>query len=65
VVNIEMELPGSDVAVPTKGIVVHRVTAEDAAQRGTLPGMGVQFVEASDGFRDRIEAAISHILQSE
>jgi uncharacterized protein (TIGR02266 family) len=65
VVNIEMELPGSDVPVPAKGMVVHRVTAEDAAQRGTLPGMGVQFVEASDGFRDRIEAAIAHILHSE
>lgn len=65
VVSIEMELPGSDVPVPAKGMVVHRVTAEDAAQRGTLPGMGVQFVEASDDFRDRIEAAIAHILRTE
>jgi uncharacterized protein (TIGR02266 family) len=65
VVSIEMELPGSDAPVPAKGIVVHRVTAEDAEQRGTLPGMGVQFVEASDQFRDRIDAAIEHILKAE
>jgi uncharacterized protein (TIGR02266 family) len=65
VVSIEMQLPGSDVPVSAKGMVVHRVTADDAAQRGTLPGMGVQFVEASDEFRDRIDAAIAHILESE
>lgn len=64
VVNIEMQLPGSDAPVPAKGIVVHRVTADDAAQRGTLPGMGVQFAEASDEFRESIDAAIEHILQS-
>jgi uncharacterized protein (TIGR02266 family) len=62
VVSIEMQLPGSDAAVPAKGIVVHRVTADEAAQRGTLPGMGVQFVEASDEFRESIDAAIEHIL---
>lgn len=65
VVSVEMQLPGSEAPVPAKGIVVHRVTADEAAQRGTLPGMGVQFVEASDGFRDRIDAAIEHILRSE
>jgi len=65
VVSIEMQLPGSDAPVPAKGIVVHRVTADDAEQRGTLPGMGVQFAEASDEFRDRIDAAIEHILSAE
>lgn len=65
VVSIEMQLPGADAPVPAKGIVVHRVSADEAAQRGTLPGMGVQFVEANDEFRDRIDAAIEHILRSE
>jgi uncharacterized protein (TIGR02266 family) len=64
VVSIEMQLPGSDAPVPAKGIVVHRVTPEDAEQRGTLPGMGVQFVEAGDEFRERIDAAIEHILKA-
>jgi len=43
-------------------MVVHRVTKEEAAQRGTLPGVGVQFMDADDEFRRRIDAAIAHIL---
>jgi uncharacterized protein (TIGR02266 family) len=62
VVQVEMELPGSGAAVPARGMVVHRVTKEEAAQRGTLPGVGVQFMDADDEFRRRIDAAIAHIL---
>jgi type IV pilus assembly protein PilZ len=64
VVRVEMQLPGSDEAVPARGVVVHRVTAEEAEARGTVPGMGVQFVDADDRFRERIDAAIDHILKS-
>ena len=60
-----MELPGSSTAVPARGIVVHRVTKEDARKRGTLPGVGVQFMDADDEFRRRIDAAIAHILETE
>ncbi len=63
VVRVEMQLPGVDEAVPAKGIVVHRVTREDAAQRGTLPGMGVQFVEADDKFRGSLDTALDYILK--
>ena len=65
VVQVEMELPGSDSPVPARGLVVHRVTKEDAEQKGTLPGVGVQFMDADDEFRQRIEAAIAHILDQE
>jgi uncharacterized protein (TIGR02266 family) len=65
IVQVEMELPGSSTAVPARGIVVHRVTKEDAKQRGTLPGVGVQFMDADDEFRKRIDAAIAHILETE
>ena len=61
VVRIEMELPGGS-AVPAQGLVVHRLTPEEAEKRGTVPGMGVQFVDADDAFRQRIDAAIDHIL---
>jgi len=44
---------------------VHRVTKQDAEQKGTLPGVGVQFMDADDAFRQRIDAAISHILEAE
>ena len=65
IVQVEMELPGSSTAVPARGIVVHRVTKEDARKRGTLPGVGVQFMDADDEFRRRIDAAIAHILETE
>ncbi|HYY53203.1 MAG TPA: PilZ domain-containing protein [Myxococcales bacterium] len=64
IVQVEMELPGSATAVPARGIVVHRVTKEDGSKRGTLPGVGVQFMDADDEFRGRIDAAIAHILET-
>lgn len=64
VVRVEMELPGDGGSVPARGVVVHRVTAEEARARGTLAGMGVQFLDADDKFRERIDAAIDHILKS-
>ena len=65
VVQVEMELPGGGGPVPARGIVVHRVTRQDADQKGTLPGVGVQFMDADDAFRQRIDAAIEHILASD
>jgi len=62
VVRVEMDLPGSETPVLARGRVVHRLTAEDAIQRGTLAGMGVQFVEASDEFRRQIDAVIDRLL---
>jgi uncharacterized protein (TIGR02266 family) len=64
VVQVEMELPGGADPVPARGLVVHRVTREEADQRGTLPGVGVQFMDADDEFRNRIDAAINHILDA-
>jgi Tfp pilus assembly protein PilZ len=46
-------------------MIVHRVTKQEAEQRGTLAGIGVQFVDADDQFRQRIDAAIAHILDTE
>jgi uncharacterized protein (TIGR02266 family) len=62
VVQVEMELPGGAGAVPASGLVVHRVTKKEAAERGTLPGVGVQFMNADDEFRRRMDEAIAHIL---
>lgn len=64
VVQVEMELPGGGGPVPARGMVVHRVTKEEAASRGTQAGVGVQFMDADDEFRRRIDAAIAHILES-
>lgn len=65
VVRVEMELPGAGGSVPARALVVHRVTEAEARERGTTPGMGVQFIDADDGFRERVDAAIEFILSAE
>ena len=62
IVRVEMELPGGGPPVPARAVVVHRVTREEANQRGVLAGMGVQFMDADDEFRRRIDAAIDLVL---
>jgi len=50
-VQVELSLPGDPAPVLTNGIVVHR----QLAVGGKTPGVGVQFIDASDGFRERID----------
>ncbi len=62
VMRVSMELPGGGAPVEAKAVVVHRVTPEQGRQRNTPAGVGVQFVDADDKFRERIDLAISTIL---
>jgi uncharacterized protein (TIGR02266 family) len=62
IVRVEMELPGGGGTVPARGVVVHRVDRAEAEAKGTLPGMGVQFIDSDDEFRSKIDAAIAKIL---
>jgi uncharacterized protein (TIGR02266 family) len=64
VVRIEMELPGAAEPVIARGLVVHRILPSEALAKDILAGMGVQFIDADDRFRDRIDAAIDHILKA-
>ena len=50
-VQVELQLPGDPTPVSTNGVVVHR----QLAVGGKTPGVGVQFVDATDGFRERID----------
>lgn len=59
-VDVALELPGG-APVEGKAVVVHRVTAEEAAQRGAEPGIGVQFVQGDDGFRQRIDQFVASL----
>jgi type IV pilus assembly protein PilZ len=63
VVTVAMELPDGGNPVEAKGIIVHRVTPEEAKARKSMAGMGVQFVDADDEFRERIDRAIEYILK--
>ena len=63
VMRVSLELPGGGAPVEAKAVVVHRVTPEQARQRNTPAGVGVQFVDASDAFRDRIDRYIESLLE--
>ena len=62
VVQVSLDLPGGGLPPNVKALVVHRVTPEQARERDTMAGVGVQFIEVSDAFRERLDRAISHIL---
>jgi len=63
VITVILELPDGGSPVEAKGRVVHRVTPAEAKARSTLAGAGVQFVDATDEFRERIDRAIEYILK--
>ena len=65
IVRVMMELPGGGPSVEAKAVVVHRVTPAEAKERSTAAGVGVQFVDADDLFRERIDRAIESILKLE
>ncbi|HYZ89051.1 MAG TPA: TIGR02266 family protein, partial [Myxococcales bacterium] len=60
VIDVVLELPGGD-PVEGKALVVHRVSAEDAARLEVEPGAGVQFVEGDDKFRERIDRFVAEL----
>ncbi|MFL5408183.1 MAG: TIGR02266 family protein, partial [Myxococcales bacterium] len=64
IVTVSLHLPGNDLPVEAKAVVVHRVSKEEAGKGGKSPGMGVQFVDSSDEFREAIDRAIEHILKT-
>jgi len=51
--------PGRACPVTTNGVVVHR----QLAVGGKIPGAGVQFVDGSDGFRERIDRYMDSLLK--
>jgi type IV pilus assembly protein PilZ len=60
VIDVVLDLPGGE-PVEAKALVVHRVSAEDAARLGVEPGAGVQFVEGDDQFRERIDEFVAEL----
>jgi uncharacterized protein (TIGR02266 family) len=58
VIVVDLELPGGD-PVEGKAMVVHRVSAEDASRLDIEPGVGVQFVQGDDQFRERIDKFVA------
>jgi type IV pilus assembly protein PilZ len=59
VVQVELQLPDNPTPVNSSGIVVHR----QLAVGGKAPGVGVQFVDASDSFRERIDRYMESLVK--
>lgn len=57
-VEVEVVLPDGGLPVTTNGIIVHSVKP---GTKGKEAGAGVQFVDASDSFRDRIDKYMSSL----
>jgi uncharacterized protein (TIGR02266 family) len=61
VITVQLELPDGGPAATTSGLVMHRVTVAEAEQHGLVPGIGVQFLDADDHFRDRIDRYVEQL----
>ena len=57
-VELSVELPDGKPPVKTHAEVVHRVTAEQARTTGAVAGAGLQFLDAQDDFRERLDACL-------
>lgn len=59
-VEVELELPDGRPPVTSRGVVVHRRLPAP----GRLPGAGVQFADASDAFRDRVDRYMDALIKT-
>ena len=58
IVELSVELPDGLSPVKTRAEVVHSVTAAQARSSGRVAGAGLQFIDAGDDFRQRLDACI-------
>lgn len=58
-VEVELQLPDAGPPVSSAGVVVHRQMPGGVK----VPGVGVQFVDASDTFRERIDEYMDSLLK--
>ena len=61
VIAVQLQLPDGGAPATTSGLVMHRVTEDEAEQQGIVPGIGVQFLDADDQFRDRIDRYVEKL----
>lgn len=63
-VSVVLELPDGGASISAAALVVHRVTFEDASRHGERAGCGVQFLDTSDGFHERIEEYLAKLANT-
>ena len=60
-VSVVLHLPDGGQPISAAALVVHRVTMEEASRDGRTPGCGVQFLDTSDGFHERIDGYLEKL----
>ena len=63
-VAVILELPDGGPPISAAALVVHRVSFDDAHENGETPGCGVQFLDTSDGFHERIDAYLAALAEA-
>jgi uncharacterized protein (TIGR02266 family) len=63
-VSVVLELPDGGAPISAAALVVHRVTFEEASRYGERAGCGVQFLDTSDGFHERIEEYLAKLANT-
>lgn len=63
-VALVLQLPDGGSPISAAALVVHRMTMEEAARDGQTPGCGVQFLDTSDGFHERIDAYLEKLANT-
>ena len=58
IIELSVELPDGLPPVKTRAEVVRCVTREESIRTGAAAGAGLQFLDASDDFRERLDACI-------
>lgn len=58
VVELSIALPDGKPAARSHAEVVHCVTADEARRTGAVAGAGLQFLDADDDFRERLDACV-------
>lgn len=61
-VSVVLELPDGGAPISASALVVHRVTGEASRASGEAAGCGVQFLDTSDGFRERIDRYLKTLV---
>jgi len=61
VITVQLELPDGGPPATTSGLVMHQVTKDEADRQGIIAGIGVQFLDADDQFRERIDRYLAQL----
>ena len=61
VVRCVAPLPGTEPPILCRAVVAHRAVPEQARTTGQITGVGVQFLDADDRFREELDRYLAQV----